>query len=73
MSNEENQFELASKLPRLFEVVYGGAVVFATISAVIYFAALPPAVIALLVIGAAAVAGQTQQEIVQVLAGGRST
>ena len=54
MSNEENQFELTSKIPRLFEVVYGGAIVFAVISAVIFFAALPPLVIALIVLGAAA-------------------
>ena len=54
MSNEENQVELPPKLPRLLEVIYGGAIVFAAISAVVVFAALPAWVIALIVLGAAA-------------------
>ena len=54
MSNEENQSEIASTIPRLFEVTYGGAIVFAAIAAMIFLAALPALVIALIVLGAAA-------------------
>lgn len=54
MSKKESQLELPPKLPRLLEVIYGGTIVFAGISAVVAFVALPAWVIAVIVVSAAA-------------------
>jgi hypothetical protein len=54
MSNEESKLELPPKPPRLLEVIYGGTIVFLTISAIVVLVALPAWVISLIVVSAAA-------------------
>jgi hypothetical protein len=52
--NEEPHFDISAKIPSLFQIVYRFAIALMVIAVVILFAALPPLIIALIVLGAAA-------------------
>jgi hypothetical protein len=52
--NLESQFDISTKIPGLFNVIYRVAIALVVIAALILFAPLPPLIIALIVLGAAA-------------------
>ena len=52
--NEKSQFDISAKIPALFQVVYRVAIALVVVAAVILFAPLPPLIVALIVLGAAA-------------------
>lgn len=54
MSNEASQFSITEKILPLFQLIYRVASALLVIAAVIFFAALPPLIVALIVLGAAA-------------------
>ena len=53
-SNTDSQFDISKKIPTLFQVIYQVAIGLVVIAAVVLFAPLPPLIIALIVLGAAA-------------------
>lgn len=54
MPSQEPQVHISAKIPALFQIIYRVAIALVVIAAVIFFAALPPLIIALIVLGAAA-------------------
>ena len=50
MSNQESQSEIAVKIPAIFHVIYSAVFALVMIATVVLFAALPPLVIALIVL-----------------------
>ena len=54
MPSQESQVHISAKIPALFQIIYRVAIALVVIAAVILFAPLPPLIIALIVLGAAA-------------------
>ena len=54
MPSTDSQFVISKKIPALFQVIYQVAIGLVVIAAVVLFAPLPPLIVALIVLGAAA-------------------